>query len=193
MRFVKGLHLNGLPGTSRLACIEHACGELRFVVQSARRTLTDGATIQIRVTNSLTGAEKWVTVAHISAMKTLKEPARNEPDRQRRAAILKRVLYLIPRSTIVAGNEGVTMQYRRTGRSVVALPRLLVYFCDQPEERAVLCLKLGACSRPCSLCDGHVGDAGSFKAVQAKERGFVRTLERQDKAALYRQQSRQRK
>lgn len=146
--------------------------------------------VRLRVINSITGEAKWVTVAYVPVVKTLKEPGGKERSRQRRAAVLQRVLYLVLRSTIVAGNEGVTVQDPRTGRSVVAFPRVLSYICDQPEERAVLCLKGGSCARPCSLCDVNVKEAGSSVALEAKQRDVLVSLDRQYEAAECRRQSR---
>lgn len=145
--------------------------------------------IRVRLVNSLKREVKWVTVAYVPVVKTLKEPAGKERARERRAAILQRVLYLVLRSTIVAGNEGVSVRDARSGRSVVAFPRVLAYICDQPEERAVLCLKGGQCERPCSLCDVRIDKAGSSDALTAKERDVVATLERQYEAACCRRQS----
>lgn len=149
--------------------------------------------VRLRVINSVTREAKWVTVAYVPVVKTLKEPAGKERARQRRAAILQRVLYLVLRSTIVAGNEGVTVEDPRTGRSVVAYPRVLAYICDQPEKRAVLCFKGGSCARPCSMCDVKVGDAGSSAALTAKEYDVVATLERQYEAAHSRRSSKRRR
>lgn len=146
--------------------------------------------VRIRVINSVTREVKWITVAYIPVVKTLKEPAGKERARQRRAAVLQRVLYLVLRSTIVAGNEGVTVQDPSMGRSVVAFPRVLSYLCDQPEERAILCLKGGTCTRPCSLCDVHVREAGSSAALAAKDREVLGSLHRQYEAAQCRRLSR---
>lgn len=126
-------------------------------------------------------------------IKTLREPAAKERARQRRAAVLQRVLYLVLRSTITAATEGVTVQEPHSKRTVVAFPRILAYICDQPEERAILCLKGGTCARPCSLCDVSVGNAGSSQALTAEERDVVTTLERQYETAAHRRQSRQRR
>lgn len=149
--------------------------------------------VRIRVINNVTAAAKWVTVAYVPVVKTLREPAAKERARQRRAAVLQRVLYLVLRSTITAATEGVTLQDPVSKRTVVAFPRILAYICDQPEERAVLCLKGGTCARPCSLCNVSVRHAGSSEALNAQERDVVTTLERQYEAAAHRRQSRRRR
>lgn len=74
----------------------------------------------------------------------------------------------------------------------MAFPRVLLYVCDEPEERAVLCLKAGQCQRPCSQCNVLVDVAGSSEALDSSDRDVVETLEHQLEVDGHRQHNRQR-
>lgn len=118
------------------------------------------------------------------------EPAAQERSRLRRCGILQRVLYVCMRTAMAASRFGAEVCV--DGRRLMAFPRLLLYVCDQPEERAVLCLKAGKCQRPCSQCDVHEDVAGSSEALNAAERDVVETLERQLETAGHRSHDRER-
>lgn len=126
---------------------------------------------------------QWVTIAYIPVVKCTQETASRERARLRRVAILQRVLYVNMRSMISASRVGVSLPDPTTGRTLLAFPRVLVYVCDQPEERAILLIKAGACRLPCSNCNVNVDDAGSPSPLQSLERDPLTTLERQHKAA----------
>lgn len=55
----------------------------------------------------------------------------------------------------------------------------MLYLADLPEEKSVLCLKSGSCTRPCSKCDVFVQDAGSLRALNAKDRRVLRHVPQQ--------------
>lgn len=138
----------------------------------------------------MTGDIEWMTVAYIPIVRTLVETAAKERSRLRRCGVLQRVLYVCMRTAMAASRFGVEVCVG--GRQLMAFPRVLLYVCDQPEERAVLCLKAGQCQRPCSQCDVLVGVAWSSEALSAAERDVVETLERQLEVDGLRQSSRQR-
>jgi len=89
----------------------------------------------------------WLKVAYIPIVWPKKEPGADERARRRRSAILQRVLYLVFRSTIANSHIGVNVHFG--GRELPCFPRLLLYICDLPEEKGLLCLKGGKTARPC--------------------------------------------
>jgi len=118
-----------------------------------------------------------------------KEPAAEFRGRERRSALLQRVLYLAFRTTVFASHTGVAHVHE--GKTLVAFPRLLLYMSDQPEEKAVLCLKGGNCRHPCSTCTVRVEEAGAPAALSAKERDAVTTVERQLEGSAHKRYQRE--
>jgi len=137
--------------------------------------------LRLRFLNAETGEAEWHTAAYIPVVRKGKEPGAGRRAQLRRSALLQRVLYLVFRSAIAASHMGVKV--RLGERELLAFPRLLLYICDIPEEKAILCLKSGACMRPCSMCDVHVKLAGAPAALNAKDRDARKGLERQVESA----------
>lgn len=137
----------------------------------------------MRVVNVVTGESDWEPIAYIPMVRKQKEPSADLRARDRRSAILQRVLYLAFRTSIAASHVGVL--HEQDGTTYVAFPRLLLYLSDQPEEKAVLCLKGGSCKHPCSSCLVHVSEAGAPEALNAEDRNAMRTLERQLEGAAH--------
>lgn len=140
--------------------------------------------VRVRVIIDVAGEAVWLTLAYIPAISKLEEPFADERARQRRADLLQRLLYLVLRSTIVASHEGVNLTVG--DRTLRAFPRILLYLADLPEEKSVLCLKSGSCTRPCSKCDVFFKDAGSVRALNAKDRCVLREVPQQIECAQLR-------
>lgn len=121
-------------------------------------------------------------MAFIPSVATEKGPGGAERSRLRRAAVLQRVLYLSLRAVVGASHTGVHFKDAK-GRALLAFPRVILYLCDQPEERAVLCLKPGQCRRPCSTCDAPLSHLASQSALTAADRTIINTLHPQLEAA----------
>jgi len=145
--------------------------------------------LRVRLVN-LSGALHWFTVAYVPVVKTLQEEGSKERGRLRRSAVLQRVLYMAFRSSIAASNFGVSVPDGRGG-TVRAFVRLLLYLCDEPEERAVLCLKAGMCKHLCSFCTTTREDMVSVQSMEVEDRNVLRGLERHLEAAAYRRYGRQ--
>ena len=122
--------------------------------------------------NEDTEEEAWPTVAYIPIVHKGKEPGAEQRASRRRRAILQRVIYLVFRSAMAASHVGVRVRVR--GRALSAFPRLLLYICDLPEEKALLCLKSGKTTRPCSMCSVSVTLACSPEALDAEDLGPFR-------------------
>jgi len=123
----------------------------------------------------------WLTAAYIPLVKKGKEPGAEVRAKRRRAAILQRVLYLVFRSAMAASHVGVKV--RMGNRGLLAFPRLLLYICDLPEEKGILCLKGGKTSFPCSLCRVPVKLAGAPQALEAADRDALVDVQDQVKAS----------
>lgn len=107
--------------------------------------------LRMRVVNvSPSGStERWVTIAYIPQVAGKFLDTRK--GQEVRSELLQRVLHLAFRSCIQASHTGAWMELR-DGRRVHTSPRALLYVCDQPEERAVMCLKATGCLYPCTPC-----------------------------------------
>jgi len=78
--------------------------------------------------------------------------------------------------THVIGRSLIGFRVTVGHRKALEFPRVLLYFCEQPEERAVLGLKGGQCAFPCSSCMAMIEMVGALQAVNAEERNVVKTL-----------------
>lgn len=135
--------------------------------------------------NDVSSDVTWVTVAYIPLVRKLTETAADDRSRLRRCGILQRALYACMRTAIAASHVGVETLVG--DHMLTAFPRVLLYVCDQPEERSVLCLRAGKCQQPCTTCDVRVEVSGSATALTARERNVVETLERQLEVSFLRQ------
>lgn len=145
----------------------------------------------MRVANVDTGEDEWITIAYVPVVPTEKGPGGAERSRRRRMGVLQRVLFLALRDLIGASHAGVSFA-AANGRKLLAFPRVLLYQCDQPEERAVLCLKPGQCAYPCSTCTVPLASLCSVDALNARSRTIINTLHEQLKAAGHLQHDRER-
>lgn len=131
--------------------------------------------VRVRVLNAITGHDEWLDIAYIPQVTTERGSAGAGRSRLRRIMVLQRMLYLTFRSLISASHIGVPVPGGEHG-TLLAFPRLLLYICDQPEERAVLCLKPGMCFRPCSMCDVLLSDLGTPAELHAGEKDALPTI-----------------
>lgn len=145
--------------------------------------------VRVRLVNDMTKQITWTTVAYIPLVRTQVEVAAKDRSRLRRCGILQRVLYACMRTAIAASHVGAEVTVG--GRQLLAFPRVLLYVCDQPEERAILCFKSGMCQRPCSQCDVKLDVVNAAEALDADERDVVETLERQLEVSGHRQHDRE--
>jgi len=119
-------------------------------------------------------------VAYIPIVRPGKEPGAEERARKRRSAIFQRVLYLVFRSAIAASHVGVKV--RLGTRELLCFPRMLLYICDLPEEKGLLCLKGGKTAKPCSMCTVQHALATAPEALDAENRDPVIVLGDQTEA-----------
>lgn len=140
--------------------------------------------LRVRVLNVDTDEAVWVTVAYIPIVRKMKEPGAANRARKRRCGLLQRVLFLAFRTAVASSNVGTNVQWGR--RQLKLFARILLYICDLPEEKAVLCLKGGKCAFPCSMCDVSVHDAGAVKALKSNDRDALILVRRQLEGAGHR-------
>lgn len=148
--------------------------------------------IRIRVVNDVSGDVRWFTIGYVPIVRALKEPGGKAKATGRRWGVLQRTLYLAFRDAIAASHNGHRLDARIGGYSLAFL-RVLLYACDRPEERAVLCMKAGNTGKCCSTCEVQAEDACSEKGVTAAPRDVVETLTRHLVAAKLSRTTRTRK
>jgi len=137
--------------------------------------------VRVRLVN-FEGEIEWFTVAYVPVVKTLQQANAQERARVRRANVLQRVLYLVFRTAIAASHKGVEVPLGG-GQTALAFLRVLLYICDQPEERAILCFKSGGSAHTCSCCTVATKDMVSSAGLSAEDRDVLQTLEKQLEAA----------
>lgn len=140
----------------------------------------------------MSGEVQWFTIAYVPIVRALKEPGSRVKATGRRWGVLQRTLYLAFREAIASSHGGHRLQ-QSIGGYTLAFLRVLLYACDRPEERAVLCMKAGNFGKCCSTCEVEAVDACSEKGVTAAPRDVVDTLTRHLEAAKLRRTTRARK
>jgi len=133
--------------------------------------------VRVRLVKDVSRTVEWVTVAYIPIVRQLPEPAADERARIRRCGILQRVIYAA--FTNVIGRSHIGFRVHVNDQRALAFLRILLYLCDQPEERAVLGLKGGQCAHPCTLCMAKVNIIGAPEALTAEDRKVINTLTNQ--------------
>lgn len=134
--------------------------------------------VRMRVVNDVTGAVTWHTIAFVPFVRTEQEPNAKVKGRARRCGVLQRTLYLALREAVGASHMGAELPEPIHGFKR-AFFRVLLYCCDQMEERSILCLKSGLCAFPCSNCMVSKEALGKPEALQAPDRRAIITLQRQ--------------
>jgi len=99
-----------------------------------------------------------------------------------RDELLQRCLAVVLDDLITASADGVKMTLVEHG-VVWAVPRVVLYVSDQPEERHVLGLKLSGCYFPCSVCMQYKTHV-ACESTGARARGVLKTLDQQLEATL---------
>lgn len=131
--------------------------------------------VRMRVLNAITGHDECLDIAYIPQVMTKRGSARAERSRLRRIMVLQRMLYLTFWSLTSASHIGVPGPGGEHG-TLLAFPRLLLFICDQPEERTVLCLKPGMCFRPCLMCDVLLSDSRTPAELHAGDKDALTTI-----------------
>jgi len=140
--------------------------------------------IRARFPNVLTGKSEWITIGYIPAMKYRKSATTAEKKAVRllRDELLQRCLAVVLDELVTASADGVKMDLPDHG-VVWAVPRVVLYASDQPEERHVLGLKLSGCYFPCSICMEYKTHVAT-ESTGARARCVLKTLDQQLEAAI---------
>jgi len=139
--------------------------------------------IRVRFPNVITGKSGWMTIGYIPSMKYKKSDttARKKEVRLIRDELLQRCLAVVLDELITASAHGVKMVLPEHG-AVWAVPRIVLYASDQPEERHVWGLKLSGCYYPCSMCMEYKTHV-ALESTGARRRCVLKTLTEQLEAA----------
>jgi len=118
--------------------------------------------LRMRVININTDEVRWVTLAYIPQVEA--KFLETMKGQEVRAELLQRILHVVFRTSLLASHDGTWLNLPGGG-CVRVSPRALLYVCDQPEERAVMCLKGSGCLFPCTACtvgrDSSCTEAGT--------------------------------
>jgi len=141
--------------------------------------------IRVRFPNIRTGLTQWMTVGYMPFIKPGHAPTRADRRklRMQRDELLQRCLAVLCDRLITASKDGFLVRLQQQSDEVLAVPRVVLYAADHPEERHVLGLKLNGCLFPCSQCLVNKTEQSCPGAV-CTERPVLYTLEMQMEAAL---------
>ena len=135
--------------------------------------------IRIRFPNIITGKLKWVTIGYVPIVKSDSEDnAEKVRVRILKDAVFQRCLAVLMHRFIPASQYGEPMVVPGEDDPVLAVPRVVLYAADQPEERRVLGLKLSGCTYQCSNCMIDKTKSGSPNA-EAPRREVLDNVEAQ--------------
>jgi len=109
--------------------------------------------IHIRFPNIITEKMQWLSVGCGPIIKSESEDSAEKARVQvLKDAIFQRCLAILMHRFVPVSQYGEPMTVPGEEEPVLAVPRVVLYAADQPEERRVLGFKLRGCKRPCSHC-----------------------------------------
>lgn len=140
--------------------------------------------VRIRFPNIMNGKSGWLTVGYIPCLPHRNASTKADKVKMRtvRDRLLQRCLAVLLNDLISASETGVHCDLSEHGR-VLALPRVVLYASDQPEERHVLGLQGNRCAYPCSACMTTPDRMGSHRS-QCAPRCPLTNLELQMEGTL---------
>lgn len=133
--------------------------------------------IRVRFPNIRTGLTQWMKVGYVPFIKPGHAPTRADRLRLRmqRDELLQRCLAVLCDSLITSSKDRFLVRLMQQPGAVLAVPRVVLYAADHPEERHVLGLELKGCLFPCSQCLVNKTDQSCPGAV-CTERPVLYTL-----------------
>ena len=132
--------------------------------------------LRMHVVNINTEQVWWVTLAFIPQV--MAKFLKTQEGSQGRAELLQRILHVVLRRSMLASHRGVWLDLPG-GEQMRVSPRRLLYVCDQPEERAVMCVKATGCLFPCTPCLAGRADSCSSECGKAPSRNVDETVRAQ--------------
>jgi len=118
--------------------------------------------LRMRVIDINTDEVRWVTLAYIPQVEA--KFLETMKGQEVRAELLQRIQHVVFRISLLASHDGTWLNLPGGG-CVRVSPLALRYECDQPEERAGMCLKGSGCLFPCTACtigrDSSCTEAGT--------------------------------
>jgi len=116
--------------------------------------------MRVRFPNILTGKIQWLTIGYVLIIKpNSNDVAEKKRVRVLRDAIFQRCFAVLLHRLIPVSEYGMKMRVPGEEGMVLAVPRILLYAADQPEECHALGRKLSCCRRPCFHCMVHKNSA----------------------------------
>jgi len=130
----------------------------------------------MRVVNINSKDVRWMTLAYIPQVEAKFVETRK--GQEVRSELLQRILYIVFRRSVLASHRGAWLNLPGAGRVLVS-PRALLFVCDQPKERAVMCLKSTGGNIPCTPCMVEREDSCSACGADAPSRDVDETVRAQ--------------
>lgn len=130
------------------------------------------------------GKSNWPTVGYIPIERPRISQTSGDQQRLRavRQTLLQRCLAVLMNDLITANVLGASVTLAQHG-TLLAVPRVVLYAADQPEERHVLGMQGNRCRFPCSVCMSRSENLASARSA-ASARDVLSNLEVQMDGAL---------
>lgn len=109
--------------------------------------------IRMRCSNMRSGKSNWLTVGYIPWIRPRNAASTADGKLLRvvRETLLQRCLAVLLDDQIEASDTGINVTLAEHG-TLLTVPRIVLYACDQSEERHVLGMQGNRCCFPCSIC-----------------------------------------
>ena len=136
--------------------------------------------LRMRVVIVNTKHVRWMTHAYIPQVEV--RFVETSKVQEERSGLLQLISHIVFPRSVLASHRGAWLKLPGGDRVLVS-PRTLPYVCDQPEERAVMCLKDTGCIFPCRPCMVEREDSRSASGADAPSRDVDETVRAQLKNA----------
>lgn len=135
--------------------------------------------------NLLSREPVWVTVAYVPQVWADFRKCSASNAAAARAQVLQHTLNLAYGDLMRASHFGVAVTMM-DGTQAVVSPRVVLYVCDQPEERDIVCLKRHGTAFSCTPCMAPSRGCGRRPSVPHKQRNVLKMVGKQLKGARMR-------
>ena len=135
--------------------------------------------------NIVTKKVGWHTIAYVPSVAGKHEPMSKAKAAHTRAELLQRTLAMVFYRCMIASHCGAELLLR-DGTKVIVCPRVLLYVCDQPEERSVLGLKQHGSTYDCTPCMARSNASSNIGEKRPRARSVLKTVTAQMRKARLR-------
>jgi len=139
----------------------------------------------MHVINIVSKKVGWKPIAFVPSVAGQHEPMAKAKAAQTRAEVLLRTLAMVFYRCMIHSHCGAELLLC-DGTKVIVCPRVLLYVCDQPEERAVMGLKQNGSTYDCTPCMARYDASTNIGKKRPRARSVLKTVTAQMRKASLR-------